>query len=78
MVDKKINVKEIIRFGRRGDVNGEVLEFDSFKDNVEFRLLLIFFLMMVFNVINLRKMKNMLLLFGLELLDIGIVIVCGR
>lgn len=78
LVDKKINVKEIIRFGRRGDANGEVSEFDSPKDNAESGSSLTSLLTRVSNAINLRKMKNMLPLSGLELSDTGTAIVCGR
>lgn len=77
LVDKKINVKEIIRFGRRGDANGEVSEFDSPKDNAESGSSLTSLLTRVSNAINLRKMKNMLPLSGLELSDTGTAIVCG-
>lgn len=78
LVDKKINVKEIIRFGRRGDANGEVSEFDSPKDNAVSGSSLTSLLTRVSNAINLRKMKNMLPLSGLELSDTGTAIVCGR
>lgn len=78
VVDKKINIKEIIRFSRRSDADGEVSEFDVPKDNAESGSSLTSLLTRVSNAINLRKMKNMLPLSGLELSDTGTAVVCGR
>lgn len=77
VVDKKINIKEIIRFSRRSDADGEVSEFDVPKDNAESGSSLTSLLTRVSNAINLRKMKNMLPLSGLELSDTGTAVVCG-
>lgn len=82
VVVKKISVKEIIRFGRGGDENGEVAEFDGPKDNGANGLSSTSLLTRMANAISLRKMKNMLPLSGLQLLatsynETGTASVCG-
>lgn len=86
VIDKQINIKEIIRFGgRRGDVKGENAKIEVPGDNGLFDSTLTSLsslLTKVHNAANLKKLKGMLPLSGLQLLDkaennTGTAIVCG-
>lgn len=87
VIDQQINIKEIIRFGgRRGDVKGENAKIEVPGDNGLFDSTLTSLsslLTKVHNAANLKKLKGMLPLSGLQLLDkaennTGTAIVCGR
>lgn len=90
VIDKQINIKEIIRFGgRRGDVKGENAKIEVPENNGVFdssltSLTSLSSLMTkAHNAANLKNLKGMLPLSGLQWLDkaennTGTASVCGR
>lgn len=87
VIDKQINIKEIIRFGgRRGDVKGENAKIEVPENNGVFDSSLTSLSSLMtkaHNAANLKNLKDMLPLSGLQWLDkaennTGSAIVCGR
>lgn len=86
VIDKQINIKEIIRFGgRRGDVKGENAKIEVPENNGVFdsSLTSLSSLMTKAHAANLKNLKDMLPLSGLQWLDkaennTGTASVCGR
>ncbi|XP_061162833.1 uncharacterized protein LOC133172044 [Saccostrea echinata] len=84
VVDKQINVREIIRFGgRRGEGQNDVEEFEAPEETGSSHEASVYSLFsMLSNAAKIRKIKNMLPLSGLQVLpvtddDTGTAINCG-
>lgn len=84
VIDKQINIKEIIRFGGRGgDVKGENAKIEVPENNGVFDSSLTSLMTKAHNAANLKNLKDMLPLSGLQWLDkaennTGTAFVCGR
>lgn len=87
VIDKQINIKEIIRFGgRRGDVKGENAKIEVPENNGVFDSSLTSLSSLMtkaHNAANLKNLKDMLPLSGLQWLykaenNTGTASVCGR